>query len=112
MDWYKKSAADLQILDSLTDPEARAFMDDYHQKVSISNFFPIDATYDMSAINGTPGNSLYPQSIVDGSDDPRCSLAFCLLAYGYELNESELRNAVSNLGYNLDDYEVIYDFTQ
>ena len=110
MAYFEKNAADLQVLATLTDPEAQEFMTSYNKKLSIRDYFPIDATYDMSAVNGTPGNDLYEQTITDGSQDSDCPLAFCLYASGYQLNEDALREALENLGYNLDDYEVIYDY--
>lgn len=108
--YFEKSAADLAILATLSDPEIKEFMNAYNQKITIRDHLPLDATYDLSAQSGTPGNDLYKQTISDGSTDPRCSRAFCLLASGYRLNENALREAVENLGYNFNDYEVINDF--
>ena len=110
MAYFEKSAADLQVLATLDDPEVQEFMTAYNQKISIRDHFPIDATYDMSAVNGTPGNDLYEQTITDGSQNPDCPIAFCLYVSGYRLNEDAIRDALKSLGYNLDDYEVIYDF--
>lgn len=110
LSYFERNAADISVLETLSDPELEDFLTAYHKKISIRDYFPIDATYDMSAINGTPGNDLYAQTITDGTNDPDCSYAFCLYASGYRLNEDALREALSDLGYNFDDYEVIYDY--
>lgn len=108
--YFERSEADLRSLEAIDKTEVKEFLESYRKKVSIRNILPIDASYDMSATLGLPGNELYEQTIKDGSDDPRCKKAFCLLATGYRLNEAKLREAVSDKGYNLANYEVIYDF--
>lgn len=110
MEYFEKSTADLQVLSTLPDEDAQEFISNYDQKASIRDLLPIDATYDLSAESGMMGNDLYEQKITDGSSDSRCTQAFCLHATGYRLNMDALRQAVANLGYNFDDYEVIYDF--
>lgn len=103
---YEKNIGDLNILATMDDAEVIDFMKEYNKKISIKNSLPIDASY---AVDGAGIN--LSQTISDGSEDSRCNMAFCLLISGYgEPNEYVLKNALNNLGYNLDNYEVIYDF--
>ena len=108
--YFERSEADLRSLEAIDKAEIKEFLDDYRKKVSIREVLPIDASYDMAAALGLPGNELYEQTVKDGSNDPRCKKAFCLLVTGYKLNEAKIREAVSAKGYNLANYEVIYDF--
>ena len=110
MAYFERSAADLNILRTLSDQEAVDFIKSYDKKLSIRDQLPLDASYDMSEVLGIPGNEIYEQTIYDGSTDSRCSAAFCLLVSGYELSLDAVRESIADAGYNLDDYEVIYDF--
>lgn len=110
MEYFERSAADINVLRGINEPEAVSFVQNYDRKLSIRDLLPIDASYDMSEVLDMPSNEIYEQTISDGSADSRCKKAFCLLVSGYELNEEVLQETVADLGYNLDDYEVIYDF--
>ncbi len=108
MEYFERSEADLRVLRTLDDPEAQEFIAAYDKKLAIEDELPINATYNVP-IPGYSGNNLYEQKVVDGSGDKRCVRVFCLIVTGDGLNEEVLNNAVNNLGYDLDDYEVIYD---
>lgn len=106
MDYYFSNAGDIEILRTIDDQEVKKFLDRYDQIISIRNKMPIDASYNV------PGAGVsYSQTISDGSSDPRCESAFCLLVTGYgEPNTDVVDEVLSDLGYNMDDYDVIYDF--
>ena len=113
MEYYERNQADLNILETMADTEAVEFMKDYNRRISISGYLPIDASY---SIEGPPvgegerqGNNIYRQKVENGTTDSRCGWAFCLLVTGDLYNEEVLRNTLLDKGYNLDDYEVIYD---
>ena len=109
MDYYENSAADLQVLGSLSEPEAQEFMQRYNKKLTIRDYLPIDATYNAGPMRGETKNDLQPQTITDGSTDSRCSKAFCLKVTGRNIDQQTISDTISNLGYNINDYEVIYD---
>ena len=112
MKYYEQNPADISALSNMSDPVAQSFTEAYDKKLSIRQFLPINASYDMSEALGIPGNEIYQQTITDGTNDPRCTQAFCLLASGYQLNQAALSEAITDLGYNIEDYEVIYDFEE
>lgn len=111
--YFEKSAADLQVLNSITDQEIQDFMQQYRKKISIKDQLPISVRYNAAQGSTTEGRSLDFQTVSDGTSRSDCSMAFCLLVsatYGISApDEASVRAALSNLGYNYDDYEVIYD---
>lgn len=113
MEYYERSQADLNILGTMTDTETVEFMKDYNRRISIAEYLPIDASYSIEGPQvgegERQGNNIYRQKIANGSTDSRCEWAFCLLVTGDLYNEEILRNTLLDKGYDLDDYEVIYD---
>ncbi len=108
--WYfERSQADLNVLATMKNAEAQEFMQGYNQRLELKEELPIEIMYDMAEVeDGGSGYGL--MQLEDGSGDPRCELAFCLIASGDILNLEALKSAVTERGYNWDDYEVIYDF--
>lgn len=106
MNYYLSSAGDIEILRGIEDQEAKDFLARYDQMVSIREKFPIDASYNV------PEEGLnYSQTVSDGSSRPECEMAFCLLVTGYgQPNDEVVDDALSDAGYDMEDYQVVYDF--
>lgn len=104
MDYYFTNEGDLNILRSMNDERAKSFIEKYDEQVSIQNYFPIDASY------ATARGINYSQTISDGSEMPECERVFCLVAQVYqEPNEEIIEQKLANLGYNINDYQIIYE---
>ena len=99
LSYFERSTSDLSVLRLINgDSTIDQFLSNYDQKLSIRNILPINASNSESFIY-----------IKDGSDSPSCSYAFCLLIDGPSGSESRVREIMSLNGYNLDDFEVIYE---
>lgn len=106
MDYYLSNAGDIEILRSVEDQEVKDFLAHYDQMISIREKFPIDASYNVPEMGLN-----YSQTVSDGSSRQECEMAFCLLVTGYgQPNDEVVDGALNDAGYNIDDYQVIYDF--
>ena len=106
MDYYLSSAGDIEILRGIGDQEVQNFLARYDQMVSIAEKFPIDASY-----NVPEDGMSYSQTISDGTSRPECEMAFCLLVTGYgQPNDEVIGEVLDGMGYNIEDYQIIYDF--
>ena len=56
--YFERSEADLRSLEAVDKAEVKEFLDDYSKKVSIREVLPIDASYDMAAALGLPGQNI------------------------------------------------------
>ncbi len=103
MNYIEQSEADLKLLQNVDEPQAINFLKAYNRKISLQDQLPINASYEANGQQLT-------QTIANGTYDSRCDSTFCLLISSYgPPNLDVIKDSLSNLGYNLDDYIVFYD---
>lgn len=108
--YYERSAADLAALRlNVSDAEVNAFLADYDERLKIKDILPINASYNLKDTNPSFGNYMILIKIDDGSTNPKCQLAFCLVVTGDERNEARVRERLAAYGFNYADYEIIYE---
>ncbi len=102
--YFEKSRSDINTLRKISDDdEVSTFLASYDKKLEIKNSFPI-LLNDYDPVQAR----LITGEITDGSDNPKCTYAFCLQVDVSKDMEWRARQVVELAGYNYDDYEVIY----
>ena len=89
------------------DPDVTNFLQKYDQKTSIYSILPLDITW-LKNPNDYP---TYTVKLTDGNNRPECFTTLCLLVTGPSYNEAEITKALKEHNYNIDDYEVIYEYS-
>ncbi len=108
INYYARDAKSLSVLRAMSatnDEQLAKFLDDYSNLMGIKNSLPMDASF-------SKGNQEIRVTVKDGSRDPRCKMAFCLIAVGEDINPGAVEFAVSSAGFDLKNYEVIYDYVK
>lgn len=106
--YYEKSTASISTLRLIKDDqEVTSFLESYDRKNSIYDKLPFSkAWYPNPDIK-----YIATLTISDGRDDPRCSSSLCL-KYESAINDHDvLRQTLSENGFNINDYEAIYEQT-
>ena len=111
--YYEKNAADISTLhqiarqDNHDDPELTNFLEAYDHKTSLYDLLPLIISW-LKRPDDTPTYSL---KITNGTNYSQCQSTLCLLTTGPNYNPTELEKALSERGYNINDYEVFYEYS-
>lgn len=110
MAYYEKHAADIEVLRHIeNDENVKNFLASYDQKHSIMKLLPLDASFDNRAASGFPGQDLVSVKIKDGTMHKKCQGTLCLVVVGKKINDNKVKSVLSEKGYKIEDYEVIYE---
>lgn len=121
-DYFLKSDTDLATLRKVDDPEVQAWLAAYDQTLTIKEQLPYTVRFEYSQpyqyydLDGSVVMDTRPAvnevEISDGSAMQGCDLNFCLWvnigSVGQDVAESPVEQAIRDLGYNPDDYYIIY----
>ena len=108
--YFEKSAADIAVLENITGDEAVAnFLTAYHKKYAIMDELPLDASFDNRAETGFPSQDLVSVKIENGNSHEKCNGTLCLLIVGKKVSNKKVKEVLSEKGYQIEDYEVIYE---
>ena len=93
-----------------TDEQAGQFISSYDKKLQIKENLPILKYYgaESSMSQSQSMARLGKMTIADGTGNPLCERVFCLIMSGSHANESNARTELSELGYDYEEYEVVY----
>lgn len=113
--YFEKSSADIstlhQIQESTTavqdNQELTSFLEAYDYKASIYELLPLTISW-LKYPNDTP---MYNLTITKGTNHPKCTSTLCLSTSGPKENLTELAKALTERGYNINDYEVFYEYS-
>ena len=111
--YFEKSAADMATLHQIanqnhyTDSELSAFLETYDHKASLYDLLPLTISW-LKHPDDTP---IYNLKITNASNHSKCQGTLCLLATGPNFNQAELANSLAERGYNVNDYEVFYEYS-
>lgn len=110
--YFEKNAADISTLRHIKNDKALTdFLNDYDRKISIYNLLPDEMSWNGSlAIDDS--NNLYLLRIEDGRNNPNCTSTLCLSTKGVKQNNYYLQDYLSQKGYDINDYEVFYEYSQ
>ena len=102
--YYEANDAEMDVLRASNNEEAKQFAAAFDKKISIRTDLPIDVEY------GEIGAYL-AMTVEFGYGAEPCQTRLCLLVDTHDTEEARqaLSLALSERGYNLADYEVIYD---
>ena len=102
--YFEKNRSDINTLREIKDnDDVKAFLDKYDKKLAIKQVFPI-LLNDYDPVRAR----LITGEITDGSNNPKCTYAFCLQVNVGKDMEWRAKQVVELAGFNYDDYEVIY----
>ena len=108
--YYEKHAADIEVLRHVSDSkDVGDFLASYDQKYSLMEQLPLDASFDNRADSDFPGQDLVMVSIRNGNMHKKCEGTLCLLVVGKKVNKNKVKSVLSEKGYKIEDYEVIYE---
>ena len=102
-DYYMKNPDDISVLAEATDDESvHAFIEEFEAMASILNKLPLEY-YDRSDPEKPIG--VY----IEQSEDTCIEKAICLVVYGGEKNREIALELIREVGYDPNDYEIIFD---
>lgn len=108
LSFYEKNATDIATLRQIqNDTEVNSFLEKYNFKQSIYNLLPFSVTW-LKKANDYP---TYTLTVKQATDYPKCQSTLCIIATGPRDNREELSKAFKAKGYNIDDYEVFYEYS-
>lgn len=114
LSYFERSASDISTLQQIknetgdtTNPELLTFLEAYDHKTSIYDLLPLTISW-FKHPNGT---SIYNLTIKDGTYHPKCTSTLCLSTIGPKEDIAELEKALAERGYNINDYEVFYEYS-
>ena len=112
MTYFERSEADLSVMRIIanTDVQAGQFISSYDKKLQIKENLPILKYYgaESSMSQSQSMARLGKMTIADGTGNPLCERVFCLIVSGSHANDSNARTELSELGYDYEEYEVVY----
>lgn len=100
------------ILKQIKDSEISELTEKYDKIMAIKTELPINYYFANEGDNPSPSKSVgFANYVVieDGSNEASCSRSFCLKISGRGANASRAKLVLEKYGYNIDDYEVIYE---
>ena len=102
--YYENSEADMDALHSVDDETAKEFVSKFDKKYSLKTHTPFSEKYGYSRHYGM-------MKVTFGEGSSKCHVRLCLIVKDAESEESRaaLRKALASRGYNVDDYEVVYE---
>lgn len=110
LSYFEKSAADIEALRNVKDDEeVNRFLASYDQKYSLMKQLPLDASFDDRAATGFPKQDLVSVKIKNGNMHKKCHGTLCLVVVGKKYNNNKIKSVLSEKGYKIEDYEVIYE---
>jgi hypothetical protein len=102
--YFEKNRSDINTLREIKDnDDVKTFLDKYDKKLAIKQVLPI-LLNDYDPVRAR----LITGEITDGSNNPKCTYAFCLQVNVGKDMEWRAKQVVELAGFNYDDYEVIY----
>lgn len=112
--YFEKNAADISTLHQVKakttaqdNPELFSFLETYDRKASIFDLLPLTISW-LKYPNDTP---MYNLTISNGVNHPNCTSTLCLSTSGPKENLAELAKALAERGYDINDYEVFYEYS-
>ena len=114
LDYFRRSAVDINILSHIDEQEVKDFVEHYRWLMAIDNKLPVKKLVDMNSDKKNARINSAEVAVSNGTNDSRCKMAFCLTIRSNGDNKTAITNAakkmVEDLGYKLEQFEVIYDF--
>ncbi|MBQ3432808.1 hypothetical protein IJG22_00725 [Candidatus Saccharibacteria bacterium] len=108
MSYYEKSAADISTLRQIkNDTTVASFLETYDHKLSLYEILPLSVSWFKRA-NDYP---TYTLTVKQATNYPKCQSTLCIIATGPRNNQEELTKALKEKGYNINDYEVFYEYS-
>lgn len=105
---FEQNAADISTLRNLTDhPDITQFLESYDHKASLYDQLPLSISW-LKRPDDTP---TYTLTVTSGINHPNCTGTLCLMTTGPSYNPDELSQALSKRGYDINDYEVFYEYS-
>ncbi|MBR5419028.1 hypothetical protein IK110_02160 [Candidatus Saccharibacteria bacterium] len=110
MSYYERSNVDLKTMRLIakSDESAKVFIESYDKKYRLITDTPIKETYI------TPAGYANEMRITNARSDKRCKGTLCILISGYAASESSFKmqaiKMLTSRGYNINDYEVFYEY--
>ena len=110
MEFYEKSEVEINLLRTIakSDESAEAFLETYDSKRALISETPFVVEY--LTTRGYQNNMRF----TNANSDKRCKGTLCILVSGFKEDDSSFYNTVkktiSDRGYNIEDYEVFYEF--
>ena len=106
LSYFEKNAANIDTLRLIpNDSDLANFLEAYDHKVSIYDQLPFYANW----LKHPNDYSTYTIEITDGRNKPECHETLCLLAVGPKDNRDEIAKTLSDKGYDINNYEIIYE---
>lgn len=105
--YFERSTSDLATLRSITDDsDITAFLEAYDYKASLHQLLPFTVSW-RKYPNDTPMDTV---TISNANNHPDCTGTLCLLITGPTDNRTEIAKALAERGYDINNYEVIYEY--
>ncbi len=107
--YYERSDVEVNLMRVIAkyDDGAKEFIDAYDLKFGLIIDVPFSVEYE------TP-DGFASMRFSDGRDDSRCDSTLCILVSGHKVDDNsfygEVTNELSSRGYDIEDYEVIYEY--
>lgn len=106
--YFEKSTTDISTLRQVEPTiELSDFLTAYDHKISLYDSLPLTVTW-LKYPNDTP---VYNLKVEKGTSHPKCNSTLCLSTTGPKENTTELTKALAERGYNINDYEVFYEYS-
>ena len=108
LSYFEQNASDIATIRSIqNDPDITSFLEAYDYKASIYDLLPLTISW-LKYPNDAP---MYNLTISNGINHPECTGTLCLATSGPKEDTIELANALAERGYNINDYEVFYEYS-
>ena len=110
-DYFKRNATDIAILSHVNNEEVEAFVNTYNQQKAVLDKLPLKKMVNMNA--GNARINAADVVVADGTNESSCEMAYCLLVRSDGNNINAIKKAakemLSEKGFDLNNYEVVYD---
>lgn len=109
---FEKNASDMATLHQIkNDNLITNFINEYDHKASIYDMLPQEISWNGS-IEDHDSENIYILRIKNGNNNPNCQGTLCLQTSGIKQNYDYLKDYLTQNGYNINDYEVFYEYSR
>lgn len=107
---YIHSDKDIEIMRIFfSSEESKRIVSQYDKAQTLKDYLPIQEMYNqpLSRYGSIAGVDMI--IISDATTDQKCTRKFCIAAKGYGVTKEKVKKILSDRGFDIDNYEVIYD---
>ena len=106
MDWSISTLRQIKNDDSII-----SFINEYDHKSSLLDSLPLEISWS-GLPNTEDDHVMFILRITNGNNNPNCLGTLCLQTTGIRNDPYRLQEFLNQKGYNINDYEVFYEFSR